>query len=331
MNNQLFTENEEFDLSQLIRLLYKSRNTIARNSIIFAIIFTFVSFLQNPLYTSTISIFKIHENNISLLSGGIGSILGRSDNTLNERLQIDIKDIILSENLSKKIVNNTWKHSSNENLMKFWELDKTGFLSNLFSSNENESNLKNSQIEAGALKEFSKRIKIKENLKTGLVTILLSMENRELSVEILNYINNFILDFSSSTIFTLADKEIQYLNQRIDLVDLELEDAKNNLIIFLEKNKDYLQSPSLNRHYQDLKQILLFKENIMITLLQQIEIAQLNKVKISPVVGILDHPSIAPKKSSPKRILYLMSGLLLGFIFSASMMIYRTLDKPYDH
>ena len=106
---------------------------------------------------------------------------------------------------------------------------------------------------------------------------------------------------------------------------------KNNLIIFLEKNTDYLQSPSLNRHYQDLKQILLFKENIMITLLQQIEIAQLNKVKLSPVVGILDYPSIAPKKSSPQRKLYLMSGLLLGFIFSASMTMYRTFNKPYDH
>ncbi|MBK30592.1 MAG: hypothetical protein CMF53_00055 [Legionellales bacterium] len=331
MNNQLFTEDGEFDLGQLIRLLYKGRNAVVKNSIIFAIILTFISYLQTPLYTSTISIFKINENNISLLSGDIGSILGGSDNTLNERLQIDIKDIILSENLSKKIVNNNWEHTKNENLMKFWELDKPGFLSNLFSNNENKSNLKNRKVEAVALEEFSKRIKINENLKTGLVTITLSMENRELSVEILNYINNFILDFSSSNIFTLADKEIQYLNQRIDLVDLELEDSKNNLILFLEANKDYLQSPSLNRQYQDLKQILLFKESIMITLLQQIEIAQLNKVKISPVVGILDHPSIAPKKSSPKRTLYLISGLLFGFIFSISMMIYRTLNRPYDY
>ena len=51
-----------------------------------------------------------------------------------------------------------------------------------------------------------------------------------------NYINNFILDFSSSNIFTLADKEIQYLNKRIDLVDLKLEDSKNKNITITGTN-----------------------------------------------------------------------------------------------
>ena len=91
---------------------------------------------------------------------------------------------------------------------------------------------------------------------------------------------------------------------------------------FLDNNKSYIDSPSLLIEYQYLKQNLSFKQGVMVTLLQQIEIAKLSKVNIKPVVGVLDNPEVPGKKSSPTRKIYLIAGLFFGIIAHAFKVVY---------
>jgi len=317
--NNLINSNDEIDFRYIITRLYYFRFQLIQSSIVLGILFVIISLFQPKMYKSNISFFKINDtNNLSL---SVDTILG-NDGGINDKLDVDITDIISSKKLSIEVVNHQWT-SINNNLISFWGFDKEGIISKFFSSN-GTSDFKTLVSEEAAVKEFiSKRISINEDLKTGLITVYLETEDRELSVEILNFIKDFVLDFSSSNITQLSEKEVEYLYTRVDSVNDELKQIEQDMINFLDNNKNYLDSPELTIFYQKLVQDRMFTENVMITLLQQVEIAKLNQIKISPVIETLDSPKKAAKKSSPKRIYWLLSGLSLGFILSVLNLIYR--------
>tara|TARA_B100000029_G_scaffold413419_1_gene416419 strand:+ start:3913 stop:4887 length:975 start_codon:yes stop_codon:yes gene_type:complete len=316
--NNFTNSDNEINFNYIIKIILLNKKNIIKISLLSSILFFLLSFSQPVLYNSSISFFKVKEtNNLMSSLPSIDQVFGGSD-SISDRLEIDIKDIILSENLSRKIVLNEWPSIKNRNLISLWNLDENSFLES-FLSNE-YSDIK---VEENAIEEFSYRIRVNENLKTGLVSVDISMENRELSVEILNYIKSFITDFTSFNINELSRKEIEYLNTRIDDVKIEIDQLQDDLILFLNKNKSYLQSPELTVMYEDLKQDLLLKESVMITLLQQTEIAKLNQIKISSVVEILDSPVVSSKKSSPSRLLWSAIGLIIGLISSSLLYMYK--------
>ena len=321
MNNHLYTNKEEINIKGLITLLSGSYKNIFLSGIFSAVLFTIFSYSQTPLYKSSISLFKINDSGFSLMSGSpIDSILG-SDNQLNDRLKIDIQDVILSQGLAESIVNMEWEASNNTTIIDYWELNKEGFLSRLLPKGD-KSELYEIKIQEKAVKEFSERLSVSENIKTGLVTVSLSMEDRYLSVEILNYVTTFIKNFTYENIVSINNKEIEYLEKRIVTVDGQIQKSADVLIKFLDNNKRYMDSPSLIIEYEYLKQNLSFKQSVMTTLLQQIEIAKLNKVNIKPVIGVLDNPEVPGKKSSPKRTMYLIAGLFFGIISHAFKIVY---------
>lgn len=326
MNKNIYSKDDELNLALLFAPLISNFKKILQSSLLVSIMFTLISFLYPKLYTSSISFFKINDNSLSLMSNSpIDSLLG-SDSQLNDRLKIDIKDVILSRRLSKEIINKRWISLNNKTMIELWELNKTGFFDNIFGEN-NKDNLSIAIIEEAALKEFSSRISVDENIKTGLVSVFISTEDRFLSVEILNYINTFIQEFTYQNITEISEKEILYLESRINEVDKELNVSRERLIFFLEENKNYQNSPTLLLLYNELNSELIFKEGVMTTLLQQIEIAKLNKVNIAPVIGVLDLPQIAAKKSSPSRLFFLLFGFIVGMLYQSIAVIIKSLNS----
>jgi uncharacterized protein involved in exopolysaccharide biosynthesis len=332
--NKFVNSDNEIDIKYILKLIQNQKNIITKTSFFGSVFFLAVSFTQPVLYTSNISFFKVKD--ISPISSfSVESILGGSGG-INERLEVDIKDILSSQKLSIEIVNRPWKAIDGDTLISFWELDQKSFLNNLvsflslkiqsFSENQSED-YSRVKIQEAAVKEFlEKRILIKEDLKTGLISVSLKTENRNLSVEILNFIKEFVLDFSSSNIKDLSLKEVEYLNTRIKSVEVELQNIHSEIVEFLEKNKNYSDSPELTILFQNLIQDRSFVQNIMITLFQQVEIAKLNQLKISPIIETLDSPSVSAEKSSPKRLYWLFFGFIVGSVLSISFLIYPKSD-----
>jgi len=315
--NKFTTSDNEIDLNYIINFLFSNKIFISKVAIISGIVFLSLSFTQNKLYKSNISFFKVKESNsISALS--VDSILG-GDSSINERLELDIKDMISSNEIARIIVNKKWNSIDSKNLISYWEFGKVSFLGKVLSlipQNEEKENFKEIEMEEATIEELLDRMQITEDLKTGLITVYISTENRYLSVEILNYVKEFVLDFSSSNISALSAKEIEYLTTRIDKVQIEIDNIHSKIVTFLENNKTYKQSPTLTVTYQEILQEKTFINSVMITLLQQIEVAKLNQIKISPVIETLDSPKISAKKSSPRRSYWTFFGLLFGSTIS---------------
>lgn len=316
-------ETDEFELGHLLTFLYGYKNFILKFGCIFSIAFVLFSFTQPRLYTSKISLFKVNDFSMASMGGLSINSLMNSSGSINNQLEVGITDIIKSNKIQNSIINNNWE-SIDSNLIDFWEINQKSFtqkiLSIFFTSN-NKFSFEEDQHEARRL--FKERINVAEDLKSGLVTISISMESRDLSVEILKFIKAFVIDFTTSNLREISDKEITYLNERIDIVKAELDHAQANLVSFLENNKNFNNSPELKVVFDDLNREVQFSSGTVLTLLQQIEIAEINKVKISPVVGAVDIPIISPYKSSPRRSYWLFGGFFFGCFLSVSFLFIR--------
>ena len=147
--NNLINSNDEIDFRYIITRLYYFRFQLIQSSIVLGILFVIISLFQPRMYKSNISFFKINDtNNLSL---SVDTILG-NDGGINDKLDVDITDIISSKKLSIEVVNHQWT-SINNNLISFWGFDKEGIISKFFSSN-GTSDFKTLVSEEAAVKEF---------------------------------------------------------------------------------------------------------------------------------------------------------------------------------
>ena len=127
--NNLINSNDEIDFRYIITRLYYFRFQLIQSSIVLGILFVIISLFQPKMYKSNISFFKINDtNNLSL---SVDTILG-NDGGINDKLDVDITDIISSKKLSIEVVNHQWT-SINNNLISFWGFDKEGIISKFFS------------------------------------------------------------------------------------------------------------------------------------------------------------------------------------------------------
>ena len=127
--NQLFNADNELDINFIMSLMKIQRIKILKFSIFLGCLFFIFSFSQSKLYMSNISFFKINDTN-SLSSFSVDSILSGSSGNINDRLELDIKDILSSQKLSIQIVNHLWSSIDNKSLITFWGLDKKSLLGN---------------------------------------------------------------------------------------------------------------------------------------------------------------------------------------------------------
>lgn len=326
-NNNNINASDEIDWTILTTFFKNKYKRISIHATIVGFLFALLSYTQPVLYKSKISLFRVHEMS-SIQSAGfsLSSIMNQSDG-VDVQLKLELVDIIKSERILNEISTKKWD-SIDSSLIDLWEINKEPeplfpFMS--LSLNENkyikENHLRKSR------KMLKQRINVDEDLRTGLVSIEIEMENRELSVEILKFIKEFVVNFTITNLKEISAKEILYLSQRIDSIKGELDNAQSDLISFLEQNKNFQNSPELTIAYEDLNREVRFFEAGITVLLQQMEVAKLNQIKISPVLASLDDPLISDKKSSPGRKSWLFTGLFLGTIFSTLILFFRDYKK----
>ena len=65
------------------------------------------------------------------------------------------------------------------------------------------------------------------------------------------------------------------------------------------------------------------KQQVYVTLQQQLELARINEVKQTPIINILDEAKPPVNKSRPNRLTIAILCMLAGFIISSSISIIK--------
>ena len=157
----------------------------------------------------------------------------------------------------------------------------------IFTNNDNSQNIGRDTLVTQALNSLNKVIEFSSNSSGSFSTLSISMfepllakELADLVLKELQLLNRY---FKSQNV----SEKIQFINERIKSVDVELKKSEFLLRVFNEKNRQ-ISSPSLQLEQERLERDVEIQKNIFLTLKQQLELAKIEEVQESNVVQILD-------------------------------------------
>ena len=308
------------DFGLILNIIIKYKKAfILKCMIIFGILGSTGSFFLINYYSAGISLFPAENKSSSssqlqslALSAGVN--LDQNDQSYN------ITDVAKSRRVAEKVLSNKWNNINLENktLISFWKLDEAGILSKFFNQTYTNEDLLNK-----GLKKYFMLLDVKEDRRTGLIQVNIEMESPNLAAEVANFIGSEIQSYIQKQNTVKAVKEKLFISGRLIVVKGELEKLEEDLKEFKERNRGYEVSPELFMIYSQKFREAEAKQQVYVTLQQQLELARISEVKQTPIINILDEARPPVSKSRPNRAIISLLSLLAGFLFGASISIIR--------
>ena len=175
---------------------------------------------------------------------------------------------------------------------------------------------KDGQFEYEALKikaiaNFQSMVTFKE--EKGLFSLLIVTADepklaRDINIKVLDELQELSRFFTNEKI---AEK-IRFIQSRIEAVDQELENSEQKLKVFRERNRQ-LSSPALVLDEERLSRNVEIQKGIFLTLRQQLELANIEKIQTETVVRILDKPDLPIVGSAPSMKNTALLSIFIGF------------------
>lgn len=153
---------------------------------------------------------------------------------------------------------------------------------------------------------------------SGLVTVEVRARVAELAAQVAAA----VLDATDSA--TQASRRRQavatkdFIRPRLDSMLAELALAENRVQRFLERNRDFRNSPQLVFEYERLQRELSIREGVVLTLSQSFEQARIDEHRDTPAIRVLQPPT-RPILPDPRRLpLKLLLAVVVGLVFGSS-------------
>ncbi len=315
-----FMNDGILDFKLIFKIIFKQRvSFICKSMILFGLFGALSSLMLTNYYSAGISLFPA-DNNVSGVDQLQSLALTAGINIGQKEQNYNITDVAKSRRIAEKVISNKWSNirNGNESLIDFWGLSKRGFLSKIFNNSVSESTILNS-----ALNKYFSLLNVDEDRRTGLIQVSIEMESPSLAAEVANFIGSEIQSYIQTQNSAQAAKEKLFINDRLIVVKAELENLEDNLKNFKERNRGYEVSPDLFMKYSQKLREVEAKQQVYVTLQQQLELARINEVKQTPIINILDDAKPPVNKSKPNRILITILFILAGFIISSSILLVK--------
>ncbi|MBH10782.1 MAG: hypothetical protein CMG74_10615 [Candidatus Marinimicrobia bacterium] len=274
--------------------------------------FTFMQFIQTPLYKSTSTILLPENQSSSVGLMGLASQFGVSMPQVSEA---DLSSPSLFPELIKSRV-------FAERILKkeFYSKKYDKKLPLLAIINDNEKIKKDDKkLVLMSLGAFFEKINFENKGSLSNLTVIATEPqlSKNLNKEILNELESLNRYFKNQNV----SEKINFINQRINSVDTELKESEQRLKLFRQQNLQ-LSSPALQLTQDRLTRNVEVQKGVYLTLKQQLELAKIEEVQKTKIVQILDEPELPlgpyNKNLSLTVILAgvfgLVIGIFLGFI-----------------
>ena len=178
-----------------------------------------------------------------------------------------------------------------------------------------------------ARSKLKSSINFSEDRKTALNVISIKVKNHsELSVEIMNDIYDSIISFYNEVNNIKAEEKKQFIQDRLIEVKNELKQAEENMILFLETNKE-VKSPTLVLKKQSLEREINLQSQLYLSLSDQFELAKIDEKDNTSSIFLLDSPNVSSNKNGISLLRALIYIFILCFLLSISYFIYKDREE----
>ena len=171
--------------------------------------------------------------------------------------------------------------------------------------------------------------------KTGLIRLALETKYADLSRNVLSQYLTELENITRLKRNSKAADNARYLSEQLMLQTKELEMAEDSLEAFRMANRNWNQtsSPEIVKNDQRLRRQVELKGTTVLYLSQEYEAAKFEAQKNTPILRVLDEPSLPSRKSGPFRTLILASIVCLTFLLaSGTAVVYEAIMRePGSH
>jgi len=295
-------KEHEIDLVEVIKKLWRNRKVISIITGMFMIIGIIYALFATPIYKSTLTMYPATGGDAKM--GGLMSMaasFGMSVGTAKETYNIE--DVVKSRTIAREVVLHKWKTSKFDKPVSILE----------YSGKEIKDS---THAIYSAILGYNSWVSIQSNKETGLMKLSVETKDPILSAEIANYLGQAVSKYVQEYQGSEANSNIDHISKRLLSVNKELTDVEEKIKVFQINNRD-LSSPQIQLEYGRLQRELQIKQQVYLTLNQQIELAQIEKIKKSPVINILDKAEVPLFKVRPKVSLVCLIFTFFGVVLGA--------------
>lgn len=155
-------------------------------------------------------------------------------------------------------------------------------------------------------------LKVDTDQRSGIATVSMGMRDPYVAAAFLRALVEALDNFNRHTRQTISRENRVFLEARVDDARAQLSDAEGRFRQFYESNRVITGSPALIFEEGRLKRQVDLAQQIFVTLSQQLEQARIDEVKDTPVLTVVETATVPVRRSSPKRRLLAVVGLVLG-------------------
>ena len=313
--------NDEIDIIDLIKKLYKSKKLIVLITIIFSSIGIATALLLPVKYNSTtVFITQNQESGSSSLSG-VASLVGinlGSSSFGGEIPSTMYPKIIESVKFKRLLLNKVIDDKNN--------LTLESYIANQYSIKEveekNISDLGMTLNEEEYFNILTEILTVSVNLKDGFISIDCEMHNAEYSAKVAKFSRELLQNIIIENKIETARQNLIFSEGQLIEKKKEFDDIYSKLAFFSDSNLNSVNSFVLNEKNK-LESEFQIISAVVEEISKQVEQAKLQLKKDTPVFSTIQEAVIPIKKSSPKRAQIVIIFGILGLIASSIIVLIR--------
>ena len=160
--------------------------------------------------------------------------------------------------------------------------------------------------------------------ETGIVDFSITTRWPDLSHQMATVLLETVQSFNLSNRITQAQAEREFLEERVGAAQGELHQVEGSMQRFLQDNRSWQDSPELIFRHEKLQREVAMRQQVYSGLMEAYEQARIREVRDTPVITIIEHPILPPRREPRGVVLKLLLGGVLGGMIAATLVVIRT-------
>ena len=128
--------------------------------------------------------------------------------------------------------------------------------------------------------------------RTGVISLSVTLKDPVLAQGVARYLIDRINIFNLESRQSQAGAERRFVERRLEEVRRDLRAAEDRLQSFLQRNRDFRNSPELTFQQERLARDVTLQQNVYTTLAQSYEQAKIEEVRDTPALTLIDQPEL---------------------------------------
>jgi uncharacterized protein involved in exopolysaccharide biosynthesis len=206
------------------------------------------------------------------------------------------------------------------------EEERRGTLAELYEIGGRSESLR----QEGALRRLRDDVSVSTTRTTDVVHLSVTAPWRALAGLIAARMLELVNEFNLKTRQSQAGEERRFVESRMEEARSELSGAEDQLRRFLQRNREFRNSPELLLAHDRLQRDVIWRQEVFTSLAQAYEQARIEEVRSNPVITIIEAP-VRPFRPDPRglvkwTVVALFSGLAIAVLLAFVLDFLRRRD-----